>query len=143
MNESRNETRKEQAGRKAATARAAVAGHFRAHKELYIGVVVTAVVTAVGSGYAFGRPEVVANPKIQQILSWMPQATIIQFVERSTPSKPVHLVGTQQYFDSVADAARKTGHSVAMISRNVNGHISNVGGDVFELVKTQTAPKAA
>ncbi len=61
-------------------------------------------------------------------------AAVINFVENSTPSKPVHLVGTDQYFSSLNEAARKTGHNLSRISKNVNGHIPDVGGDIFEFV---------
>ena len=59
----------------------------------------------------------------------------IELVERSTPSKPVHLVGTNLYFNSLNEAARETGHPLSMISRHINGHIPDVKGDVFELLE--------
>ncbi len=62
--------------------------------------------------------------------------SIVNFVERSTPSKPVHLVGTNLFFDSIHEAARQTGHSVSMISRQINGHIDDVKGDVFQILET-------
>ena len=60
---------------------------------------------------------------------------IVNFVERSTPSKPVHLVGTSLFFNSLHEAAKETGHSLRDISKNVNGLIPDVDGDVFELLK--------
>ena len=59
----------------------------------------------------------------------------IELVERSTPSKPVHLVGTNLYFNSLSEAARETGHSLQKISRNINGHIPDIDGDVFKLLE--------
>jgi DNA-directed RNA polymerase specialized sigma54-like protein len=56
-------------------------------------------------------------------------------VERSTASKPVHLVGTNLYFNSLSEAARETGLHLSMISRNINGHIPDVNGNVFELLE--------
>jgi hypothetical protein len=116
--------------------------HVCDNKELYIGMTAAAV-----AGGAFGYlvrgqvagqmlPEVVTDNKIVNAVCWKPTSTIIQFVERSTPSKPVHLVGTQQYFDSIHDAARKTGHSLSMLSKHVNGQLPDLRGDVFELVQT-------
>ena len=61
---------------------------------------------------------------------------VVEMIERSTPSKPVHLVGTNLYFNSLGEAARETGHSVSMISRNVNGQIPDVKGDVFKLLES-------
>jgi len=121
--------------------------HVQNNKELYIGMTAAAV-----AGGAFGYlvrgqiagqilPEVVTSNKIVNAICWKPTSAIIQFVERSTPSKPVHLVGTHQYFDSLSDAARKTGHSLQSISQNVNGHIPNVKGDVFEVVDLAPSQK--
>jgi len=113
-----------------------VVAHVKDHMETYIAIGVTGVVvgsiSVAGTRIHDGPAEVQA---LQKIIgpSWKPVQTIIQFVERSTPSKPVYLEGTQQYFDSISDAARKTGHSLSMISRNVNGIIPDVKGDVFKL----------
>lgn len=47
----------------------------------------------------------------------------------------MHLVGTNLYFNSISEAARETGHQASMISKNINGHIPDVKGDVFELLE--------
>lgn len=60
---------------------------------------------------------------------------VVNLIERSTPSKPVHLVGTNLYFNSLSEAARETGHHLSMISKNVNGHIPDVKGDVFQFLE--------
>ena len=108
--------------------------HFRNNWKYYAVTGVGIAIGVAGTTVTVRKgPEVMA---VQKIIgpSWKPVQTIIQFVERSTPSKPLHLVGTHQYFDGVLDAARKTGHSASMISRNINGHIADVKGDVFEVV---------
>ena len=112
--------------------------HVKEHKAVYITGGVCLVVGAVaGGGYVFTRPEVLQNVKMQNLgFTWKPTQTVIQFVERSTPSKPVHLVGTQKYWDSIHAAARDTGHSVSDISKCINGLRNNVKGDVFTAVKT-------
>jgi hypothetical protein len=61
--------------------------------------------------------------------------TTVNMVERSTPSKPVHLVGTNLYFNSLSEAARETGHPLSTISKHINGHIPDVKGDVFEILE--------
>ena len=89
-----------------------------------------------------GKVDVEVSQQIKQIaVGWRIKQVAITFTERSTPSKPLHLVGTHQSFDSVHDAARKTEHSVAKISKNINGHIPDVGGDVFEVVQLTTSQK--
>jgi hypothetical protein len=118
-----------------------VVAHVGDNKELYIGMIAAAVAGGAAGYLVRGQvaslipAEVVTDNKIVNAVCWKPTSTIIEFVERSTPSKPVHLVGTQQYFDSLSDAARKTGHHLSRISQNVNGLIKDVNGDVFEFVQ--------
>lgn len=113
--------------------------HFSDHKELYlgigIGVVVTAVVVVV-TVVSRGDSGAQIVQKINQI-AWRPENNqmVINLVEKSTPSKPVHLVGSNQFFASLHEAARETGHSVSDISKNVNGLRADVNGDVFQLLE--------
>ena len=117
--------------------------HLKANKKIYIatgiGVAVGIAVGVFGTRFLFKHADSEAQivQKITPILSWRPESTnvVIEMIERSTPSKPVHLIGTERYFDSIHDAARKTGHHVSMISKNVNGHIPDLNGDVFEVIK--------
>ena len=60
---------------------------------------------------------------------------VVNLVERSTASKPVHLVGTNLYFNSISEAARETGLDRIAISRNIAGTISDVKGSVFKLLE--------
>lgn len=115
--------------------------HFRDHKEAYITggvclVVGAAVTYLVVKGNDLNRVEV--SPTITQLLSWKPNATqnvVVELVERSTPSKPVHLVGTNLFFSSINEASRETGHTLSTISKNVNGLIPDVKGDIFQLLE--------
>lgn len=59
---------------------------------------------------------------------------MVELVERSTASRPVHLDGTNLYFSSINEAARETGLPRHLISRNVNGLIPDVKGQVFKLL---------
>jgi hypothetical protein len=115
-----------------------VKDHFKKHKTIYL--VAATGVTCLTIGLVVGTRQ---NPEIVQKaiqVGWKNkiQQTVINFEERSTPSKPVKLLGNElrgdQYFDSVSDAARKTGHAISRISKNANGHIPDVNGDVFEFV---------
>lgn len=110
--------------------------HIKKNKAVYITGATCLAVGALGGGlYMATRPEVTQMVKMQNIgLTWKPKQEVIQFIERSTPSKPIHLKGTQQYFDSISAAARETGIDRVAISKNVNGHISEIDGKVFELV---------
>jgi len=99
-----------------------------------VGVVTVLVVIAIKSKTGFESPEIVQ--KINQI-AWRPEnnQVVINLIERSTPSKPVHLVGTNLYWSSLSEAARETGYELSLISKNVNGHIPDVKGNVFELLE--------
>jgi hypothetical protein len=111
--------------------------HFKSHKRDYIiaATSVAGTVVAVATTVVIQATRQEGSPQIQQLLNFGPtNARIIYLEERSTPSKPVHLVGTNLYFDSMSDAARKTGHHLSRISQNVNGQIPDVNGDMFELL---------
>lgn len=115
--------------------------HFADNKGTYIACGVTAVV--VGAGTFFFTRRVPSADFAQKVTQQVTQIgfrneanpVIINLIERSTASKPVHLVGTNLYFSSLGEAARETGHQLSMISKNVNGHIPDVKGDVFELLE--------
>jgi len=115
--------------------------HVKDNKKVYLVSAGAFVAGGLVIGGAVGwrlRPEI-ENQLIQKItqLGFRNEAnpTIIQLVEHSTPSKPVHLVGTDFYFDSLNDAARKTGHHLSQISRQVKGDIPTLpNGDVFERI---------
>jgi len=113
--------------------------HFSDNKQLYIGIGIGVVVTAVAvvvTVVSRGDSGTQVIQKINQI-AWRPENNqmVINMVERSTPSKPVHLVGTNLFFSSLSEAARETGHSVSDISKNVSGLRPDVKGDVFQLLK--------
>lgn len=113
--------------------------HFDENKTTYFACGATALGTSV-IFVVMGQMNrtLVNNQKVSQIACWKPKSTqvIMNFVERSTPSKPVHLVGTDLYFDSLSEASRKTGHHLSDISKVINGRKTDIQGDVFELLKT-------
>lgn len=115
--------------------------HFKDHNELYIGLGIGACMVFAASGGAkvLRKGGVESSSKLIEIVQigfrHKATATVIQLVERSTSSKPVHLVGTNLYFSSLSEAARETGHHLTMLSKHVNGHIPDLNGDVFELLE--------
>jgi predicted PurR-regulated permease PerM len=113
--------------------------HFKENKKVYIGVTAGLVVGVVAGVFITTHTNSGTQlvQKINQI-GFRNEANpvIIQLVELSTPSKPVHLVGTDQFFNSIHDASRKTGHTVNQISRQVNGITKDVNGDMFEFLES-------
>jgi hypothetical protein len=115
----------------------AIKKHLVRNRKVYIAAAVSAVVTAtVILLISKDSSGVKIIQKIYQI-AWRPENNqmIVNLVERSTPSKPVHLVGTNLFFNSLHEAAKETGHALRDISKNVNGIIPDVKGDVFELLQ--------
>jgi gas vesicle protein len=116
--------------------------HVNNHKELYIGVAAGALIGGAGVAIVLSRPKQGAQivQEIRQI-AWRPQnrQVVVYLEERSTPSKPLHLVGSDRYFDSINDAARKTGHNPTMIAEVASGRRKSVGSDVFEFVDVSPA----
>jgi peptide subunit release factor 1 (eRF1) len=111
--------------------------HLNENKTAYIAGFSCFVVGAVGTYLVVSDKD--AGTTIQKItqigMGNRVNTSIVNFVEKSTPSKPVHLVGTDLYFPSLSEAARQTGHNVSMISKNVNGYIDNLNGDIFEVIE--------
>ena len=113
--------------------------HLHENKKTYIACGATALVVATATTLYFKGSPVEFNAQQKAVvIGWKNHITQLQFIERSTPSKPVAMIaknGTKSYFDSLSDAARKTGHDMAAISKNINGHTKSMSnGDMFELV---------
>jgi hypothetical protein len=110
--------------------------HFRENKTTYISCGITAVVVGAGALFLTQRQQ---TALVDNKFAYRPRTdvrqTTVNMVERSTPSKPVHLVGTNLYFNSLSEAARETGHPLSTISKHINGHIPDVKGDVFEILE--------
>ena len=119
--------------------------HVQEHKMVYIVGATCLVVGAIGTLTAInikgmsGNISVTGNVGGDVVAvtgkSNTVNKVVLELVERSTASKPVHLVGTNLYFSSLSEAARATGHHVSMISKNVNGHVADLNGDVFKLLE--------
>ena len=116
--------------------------HIEKNKVAYLsGAVCLTVGVVCGAALVRTRPSIIAtisevkeNSVVVVGTHNTVTPTIVNFIERSTSSKPVHLVGTNLYCNSLNEAARETGHSIAKLSRHINGKIPDVNGDVFELL---------
>ncbi len=117
-----------------------VKDHLKENKTVYLVGVGSAVVGAAVTVLAIARAGSSADIQQKHIqigIGNRMNAAVINLVEHSTASKPVHLVGSDRYFSSLSEAARQTGHSVSTLSRHVNGHIPDVKGDIFELLNLE------
>jgi hypothetical protein len=119
-----------------------VKNHIRENKKTYLigagclvlGALTCGVTILLISKNAESGTKIVQ--KINQI-AWRPEnnQVVINLIERSTPSKPVHLVGTNLYWSSISEAARETGNSFSVLSKNLNGHTPDIKGDIFEFLE--------
>lgn len=109
--------------------------HVDRNKKVYTGVGIGVGVSLAGVAVLckFSNPDLKPTQKLLVLGKARDvNQVMVNFIERSTPSKPVHLLGSTQYFDSVSDAARKLGLDRSLISKNVNGHIPDVKGYTFK-----------
>lgn len=111
--------------------------HFKTKKNVYFAFGSGMLITGIFSYLTYTtNSDALVIQKIRQVgFKNESNPVVINLVERSTQSKPVHLVGTNLYFDSLSEAARQTGHHLSMISKHINGHIPDLNGDVFELLE--------
>lgn len=111
-----------------------VKSHFRRNKNIYAAATVGVATGALVCFVAIKRPtEILVNPKVQQILSWKPQATIEVHIEAlGDPGNIVQDITTGTIYASQGQAARELGLNAARISEQLRGRIPNVGGHVFE-----------
>lgn len=128
--------------------------HLRNNKVTYISCGVTAVVVAGVTYYVtrnvgvsqkvlelVGDTAINNVPTINSSLNYKPTNIInnvIEFVERSTPSKQIGLLDNNgdlmAAWGSISSAATSTGLDRSLISRNVNNLIDNVKGKKFVLL---------
>ncbi len=118
---------------------AKVKNHVKDNSKVYIGTAVGVVIGAAVSVIVIGRSDTGTEivQKIVQIGLKNEKANnvVVNLVERSTASKPVHLVGTNLYFNSLSEAARETGHHLSQLSKHINGQLPDLNGDVFEILE--------
>ncbi len=109
--------------------------HIKENKKVYLASAASiGITTLVMRGRQGDLPKIIQKT-IQIAFHAESSQTIVYLAENSTPSKPVHLVGTNLYFESLSAAARATGHHLSMISKQINGHIPDIKGDVFEILE--------
>lgn len=114
--------------------------HIQENKKAYVVGGVCLVVGLAGGTFLVKNKDVI-NVSVEGIgnnvvgkAKTVNQVTI-ELVKKSTPSKPVHLVGTNLYFNSISEAARETGLDRMAISKNIAGTIPDVKGEVFKLLE--------
>lgn len=115
-----------------------IKAHFKRNKKTYY---------AAAGGIVVGAATVIFLDKkksdsalVNNVVAYKPRTefntAVINFVERSTPSKPVHLIGTERYFDSLSHASRETGIDLSKLSKHINHGVKLADDMAFEIVDT-------
>ncbi|ADD80956.1 gp065 [Rhodococcus phage ReqiPepy6] len=111
--------------------------HLRENKKVYIvgGACLAVGVLAGTTLLTKESPEIVVNPKIQQIMSWKPTATLKVHIEAlGDPGNIIQDVTTGTVYASQGQAARALGVNPARISEHLSGKIPNVQGHSFKFL---------
>ena len=108
--------------------------HFKKNKKVYITGGICLVVGAASAVLALRNPsDMNVDNKIQQILSWKPQATLEVHIEAlGDPGNLIQDISTGVIYPSQGKAARDLGLDPARISDHLNGKLPDVKGYVFE-----------
>jgi hypothetical protein len=115
-----------------------VKAHFRKNRNAYFAGIAGIAAGAGGTALLVRRTDVLISPKIQQILSYRPEAhmrVVVELTERANLSKPVRIKGStrpEDIFISQSDYARKHGVSPGIVSGHLNGKIPDVNGIQLE-----------
>lgn len=111
--------------------------HVQENKSAYIavGVSTTLAAGAFAAGRYSGVKQVVVTD-VANVKLWSPTTTnvTVMLEEFSTRSKAIYCPELKQAFNSISDAARKTGTHRASISRVVAGAQDTVDGLTFQLI---------
>lgn len=108
--------------------------HFKDNKNTYIGTTVGVVVGAASVIFVTRNPtDVSVENKIQQILSWKPQATLEVYIEAlGDPGNIVQDTTTGTIYASQGQAAKALGVTASDMSKHLNGIRAHLDGHVFE-----------
>lgn len=109
--------------------------HISENRKVYIaagvGVAVGVGVTAI----ILKKPDIQVAPKIQQILSYKPTATLEVHIEAlGDPGNIIQDITTGTIYASQGQAARELGLNPARISEQLKGARDHVNGHVFERI---------
>ena len=109
--------------------------HISENRKVYIaagvGIAVGAGITAV----ILKKPDTQIAPKINQILSYKPNATLEVHIEAlGDPGNIIQDLTTGTVYASQGQAARELGVNPARISENLAGKIPDVKGHAFKLL---------
>jgi hypothetical protein len=119
--------------------------HLKTHKKVYI-VGAACLTIGVLGGFYLRRdaPAVVIDPKIQQLFSWKPTATIEVHIEAlGDPGNIIQDLTTQTVYASQNQAARALNVNPARISEHLAGKIPNVKGHEFQYLGKAPVPAIA
>ena len=108
--------------------------HIQENKKFYAGVGV-GVAVGVTVAVVLTKSDAQISPKIQQILSYKPHATMEVYIEAlGDPGNIIQDLTTGTVYASQGQAARELGVSPARISEQLKGTRDHVNGHVFDVL---------
>lgn len=109
--------------------------HISENKVAYIAGATGVIVGAAAATIFLKQADVQIAPKIQQILSYKPTATLQVHIEAlGDPGNIIQDMTTGTIYASQGQAARELGVNAARISENLAGKIPDVKGHTFKLL---------
>lgn len=109
-----------------------IKNHVRDHKVAYISAGVGIVVGASIATIVLKKPDIQVAPKIQQILSYKPTATLEVHIEAlGDPGNVIQDLTTGTIYASQGQAARELGLRASDISKHLAGKSDAVKGHRF------------
>lgn len=115
--------------------------HFRDNKNTYLACGVTAVIVGGITYYLTGKSSLI-SPKITQVLSYKPMATMEVYIEAlGDPGNIIQDLTTGTVYASQNQAANALGVNRARISEHLSGQLDSVGGHKFQFLGKASVPQ--
>lgn len=110
--------------------------HVQTHKTVYIVGAVCLTVGVLGGVALTKRASTISvDPKINQFMSWKPNATLEVHIEAlGDPGNIIQDVTTGTVYASQGQAARALNVNPSRISEHLSGKIPNVNGHAFQFL---------
>lgn len=107
--------------------------HVSENKKAYIAGGVGVVIGVAATTIVLKKSNVEVKPKIQQILSYKPNATLEVHIEAlGDPGNIIQDMTTGTVYASQGQAARELGVSPSVVSKHLAGSMADAGGHILE-----------
>ena len=120
-----------------------IKNHVRDNQKAYIVGGICFVAGVAVSAVVLKKADLEISPKIQQILSYKPHATLEVHIEAlGDPGNIIQDVTTGTVYASQGQAARELGVSPSLISKHLSGAIADAGGHKLTKLGKASIPQS-